>query len=560
MARIFISYARKYESFARRLATALSNVGANVWLDVNDIPSGMNWSSAIQEGLDLGDLMLLILTPEAMASENVAHEWQYYLDDGKPILPILLKPTRVHFQIRRLQYVDFYEQDFETAFAQLHSELRRQGLKLKPLSQDDASVALPKNPTLPEQQDNPRPAWLPYVAVLAIVAVIVVGIALLSGGDTVGTEPALSETPPTTLVAQGGGDSDTTDDVGTAFLPSETPEPTQTPTSIPTDSDTPIPPAEATLTAIANERAIVQATDTIIAQQNAQATQAFLAPTQTQDALDAVATEVALTLNAIDTATAQASNTPTPTNTPLPTLSPLEEALQRARNFTGTQNSDWQPFEADFDGVTMVLVPVGCFMMGESGSGGRQCFDTPFWIDRTEVSREQFDACVEAGPCNPRSPTIYSSDENQPITNTNWTAAAFYCSWRNARLPWESEWEFAARGPDNLPYPWGDEWVNDYVVDSANSNNRTAPVDSYAVGASWVGALHMLGNAWEWMRDIYNVYPYEPLIEGRMWLDPMTLRGGSFTLPGPYASTLRTAYDPYSQDISFGFRCVRPVE
>jgi hypothetical protein len=37
--RIFISYSRHDEDFARRLATSLSDMGADVWIDVEDIPA-----------------------------------------------------------------------------------------------------------------------------------------------------------------------------------------------------------------------------------------------------------------------------------------------------------------------------------------------------------------------------------------------------------------------------------------------------------------------------------------------------------------------------------------
>ncbi|MBZ0299904.1 MAG: toll/interleukin-1 receptor domain-containing protein [Anaerolineae bacterium] len=40
MARIFISYSRTDEDFARHLAEALSNMGADVWIDIEDIPAG----------------------------------------------------------------------------------------------------------------------------------------------------------------------------------------------------------------------------------------------------------------------------------------------------------------------------------------------------------------------------------------------------------------------------------------------------------------------------------------------------------------------------------------
>ena len=83
MARLFISYSRNDEEFARQLATSLSEMGADVWIDIEDIPAGMKWSRAIQEGLDSGQLLIVIISPDSMDSRNVEDEWQYYLDNNK---------------------------------------------------------------------------------------------------------------------------------------------------------------------------------------------------------------------------------------------------------------------------------------------------------------------------------------------------------------------------------------------------------------------------------------------------------------------------------------------
>ena len=69
--RVFISYSRVDKDFAHKLAVSLSKLGVHIWIDIEDIPAGMNWGNAIQRGLDVCDLMILILSPESMASQNV---------------------------------------------------------------------------------------------------------------------------------------------------------------------------------------------------------------------------------------------------------------------------------------------------------------------------------------------------------------------------------------------------------------------------------------------------------------------------------------------------------
>ncbi len=93
MTKVFISYSRKDEEFARQIATDLDRLGASIWLDVDDIPPGVNWSSAIQQGLDNCDTLLLVVSPDSMDSSNVTDEWQYFRDEGKPIIPIMHRST-----------------------------------------------------------------------------------------------------------------------------------------------------------------------------------------------------------------------------------------------------------------------------------------------------------------------------------------------------------------------------------------------------------------------------------------------------------------------------------
>src|SRR5512140_1955375 len=98
MASIFISYSRKDAALAQQLAGDLRNIGVEAWIDVDGIQAGVNWSNTIQAALDECALMILILSPDSSASLNVDNEWQYYVDQHKPIIPVLYRQTRIHFQ------------------------------------------------------------------------------------------------------------------------------------------------------------------------------------------------------------------------------------------------------------------------------------------------------------------------------------------------------------------------------------------------------------------------------------------------------------------------------
>jgi hypothetical protein len=175
MARIFISYSRTDEVFARQLATSLSQLGADVWIDIDDIPSGMKWSRAIQEGLDVSDVLLVVISPDSMGSHNVEDEWQYYLDQKKPVIPLLLTPTKLHFQLSRIQYVDFHRQAYDKSLRQLHAELGRKGIKLEAPPRRTATQQVARVQGVSTAEPARK---FPFVWLVGGVIVLVIGIGL----------------------------------------------------------------------------------------------------------------------------------------------------------------------------------------------------------------------------------------------------------------------------------------------------------------------------------------------------------------------------------------------
>jgi formylglycine-generating enzyme required for sulfatase activity len=167
-----------------------------------------------------------------------------------------------------------------------------------------------------------------------------------------------------------------------------------------------------------------------------------------------------------------------------------------------TQNDDWTPFVEEVNGVAMALVPAGCFQMGNESAiedpVRRVCFLEPFWIDVFEVTNGQF---ADFGGFAGR--TGKWTEPDRPRVGITWYEAAAFCELRGARLPTEAEWEYAARGPDALMYPWGNTFVEDNAVYGGNSGGQTWFVGSKPDGVSWTGAYDLSGNVWEWVNDWY---------------------------------------------------------
>jgi formylglycine-generating enzyme required for sulfatase activity len=223
----------------------------------------------------------------------------------------------------------------------------------------------------------------------------------------------------------------------------------------------------------------------------------------------------------------------------------------------GSANHDWTPIIQDFDGVPFVYVPAGCFKMGSDNGESDEtpvvevCLEA-FWIGQTEVTNKQFGSSWSwPGDVRPRE-------------TVNWLDARKFCEDHGGRLPTEAEWEYAARGPEGWDYPWGNDFVAEYVVFRDNSDDQTANVGRRFDGASWVGAFDMSGNVWEWTNSLALGYPYDAS-DGRedrinSSAMPRVVRGGGWESdPATLRSANRDADYETSSNNTIGFRCARSV-
>ena len=121
--KVFLSYARSDAAFATRLANNLLKQQIEVWLDVFNLQSGKSWARQIGEALEASEALLVVLSPDSVASENVEDEWNWYLDHKRPTVTVRHLPCNVPYRLAKLQYIDFHQTDYEQAVARLAATL-----------------------------------------------------------------------------------------------------------------------------------------------------------------------------------------------------------------------------------------------------------------------------------------------------------------------------------------------------------------------------------------------------------------------------------------------------
>ncbi len=290
------------------------------------------------------------------------------------------------------------------------------------------------------------------------------------------------------------------------------------------------------------------------------------------------------------------TQSPTPTNTTAPTIPPTFTPTALPTATRDPHHPPDEPVLGDWwiretDEMRQLFVPADTFWMGSLLTAANANKDempqhevalTAFWLDKTEVTAAQFAIFLNAVG-NQRehgmdwvdlthSSSNVTQDngeffavpgmDDKPITLVSWYGANAYCQWAGGQLPTEAQWEYAARGPALHAYPWGG-----LPPTCDQAQFRVCPVGVQSAGSkspagdSWLGAVDMGGNVWEWTADWYGEYETAVTTNptGPAFGSNRVLRGGSW---GSESWMTRTAYRhhaiPTYQSVFYGFRCVVP--
>jgi len=166
------------------------------------------------------------------------------------------------------------------------------------------------------------------------------------------------------------------------------------------------------------------------------------------------------------------------------------------------------------------------------------------WVDTTEVTYEQWQACVDTKRCAPKPP----GEPGQPVVGVTPLEARQYCAAHGGRLPTVEERIALAAGSESRRYPWGQTGLvcrrAMYGVSNgpcAEGGSQPDVTGAHTAGHSPEGVLDLSGNVAEIALDAQQ----------RVWSCGGSFRSNTASELKSWACSL---FLGTTDDI--GFRCV----
>lgn len=234
------------------------------------------------------------------------------------------------------------------------------------------------------------------------------------------------------------------------------------------------------------------------------------------------------------------------------------------QGFTGpgfSFDNERPPLEVTVEAFEIGVVPVttGDWLgfIEDGGYGQRELWSDEGWDWRVESGARaplywNLEDGTERTACGNRP-----LDPLRPAAHVSWFEAQAFARYREARLPTEAEWEFAATWSGRAAPGAGSSWTGQDGFD-------TAPVGAFGDDASECGALDLIGNVWEWTSTEFDGYPgfsphpypeYSEVFFGKGY---RVLRGGSWATTARVATPTFRNWDlPQRRQIFSGLRLAR---
>jgi len=118
----FISYSRRQLYFSEAIALHLQKEGLEIWFDLQQLEAGADWASALKDGYENCQRLVLVVSQSALASEYVEEEWNTALQNGREVILAVVEDVNIPEKLRDCVVIDF-RTNFDSAMKRLISHL-----------------------------------------------------------------------------------------------------------------------------------------------------------------------------------------------------------------------------------------------------------------------------------------------------------------------------------------------------------------------------------------------------------------------------------------------------
>jgi formylglycine-generating enzyme required for sulfatase activity len=265
----------------------------------------------------------------------------------------------------------------------------------------------------------------------------------------------------------------------------------------------------------------------------------------------------------------------------LPDASSLDAGGDAAPDAEPDAQAPWVSLATGSCPKGMAGLPGGTFKTG--GSGYPTVTMRSFCMDLTEVTADDYAACVRAGDCNDEhlgdAPGVCTYGQpgkgNHPVNCVDYYQATDYCASKCKRLPTQEEFQWAARGgPRATAFPWGNDEPDPdhgcfvgcedprhrgtplgHLAHGCSNPRETCAVGSFPKGDAPSGIHDLSGNVDEWTTSIGHEGTI--VLAGGHWeSEGYDVAAGS-TANGGTVNPFKRETGDYSEHT--GFRCVSRV-
>ena len=122
---VFISYSSKEKWIARQISKEIKALGAETWLDLNDLQGGDEIRRSIKRGIRTSQEMVVLLSLHSITSPWVVYEGAIADEQEKRITPILnnLAPDETLAPLQGIKAIDL--NDFDDFLVELTGRIKK---------------------------------------------------------------------------------------------------------------------------------------------------------------------------------------------------------------------------------------------------------------------------------------------------------------------------------------------------------------------------------------------------------------------------------------------------